>query len=138
MKKLFGKIVKHPRVAKSVAETDFLGAEFPTTPTAPPSKRIELEVGLHELTAEAPTNPALTTNAGSQAQYYPIDIIAIHGLNGHPFYTWTHKNGTLWLKDLLLVHLLGCRVYTYGYPSQVFSTSFMEGKEYARALLEWI
>ena len=29
-------------------------------------------------------------------------------------------------------------MYTYGYPSQVFSTSFMEVKEYARALLEWI
>ncbi|KAK0709354.1 hypothetical protein B0T26DRAFT_623891, partial [Lasiosphaeria miniovina] len=54
---------------------------------------------------------------------YPVDIIDIHGLNGHPFNTWTHENGTLWLRDLLPGHLPGCRVYTYGYPSDVFSKS---------------
>ncbi|KAK3311985.1 hypothetical protein B0H66DRAFT_506297 [Apodospora peruviana] len=66
---------------------------------------------------------------------YPVDIIAIHGLNGHPFDTWTHENGIMWLRDFLPGDLPGCRVYTYGYPSQVVSRSTMDVKGYARLLL---
>ena len=40
---------------------------------------------------------------------YEVDIIAIHGLNGHRLKTWTHDNGTLWLRDLLPKTLPGCR-----------------------------
>ncbi|KAK0611365.1 Alpha/Beta hydrolase protein [Immersiella caudata] len=69
-------------------------------------------------------------------EQYPVDIIAVHGLNGDAYTTWTHKNGVLWLQDLLPDLLPGCRVFTFGYPSQVvFSTSFAQVQEYARQLL---
>ncbi|KAH6861238.1 hypothetical protein B0T12DRAFT_336994, partial [Alternaria alternata] len=30
-----------------------------------------------------------------------IDVVAIHGLNGHREKTWTAGNGVHWLRDLL-------------------------------------
>jgi len=70
------------------------------------------------------------------SEQYPVDVIAVHGLNGDAFTTWTHENGILWLRDLLPTALPGSRVFTYGYPSQVvFSSSFAQVKEYARRLL---
>lgn len=67
---------------------------------------------------------------------FPVDIVAIHGLNGDAFSTWTHKpTGILWLRDLLPGYLLGCRVYTYGYPSKIFSQSSERVQEYALNLL---
>jgi hypothetical protein len=29
------------------------------------------------------------------------DKVAVHGLNGDPFTTWTHENGKIWLSDFL-------------------------------------
>ncbi|KZL70980.1 ankyrin repeat protein [Colletotrichum tofieldiae] len=81
------------------------------------------------LVASSPANPTASRS-------YPVDIVAIHGLNGDAFTTWTHTNGTLWIKDLLPQFLPGCRVFTYGYPSQlVFNSSFARVQEYARVLL---
>ncbi|KAH6873842.1 hypothetical protein B0T10DRAFT_234496 [Thelonectria olida] len=72
----------------------------------------------------------------SGSKNYPVDIIAVHGLNGDAFSTWCHKpDGTLWLRDLLPEFLPGCRVYTYGYPSKIFSESSARVQEYARNLL---
>ncbi|KAI0814366.1 hypothetical protein GGR55DRAFT_631560 [Xylaria sp. FL0064] len=69
-------------------------------------------------------------------QYYPVDIIAVHGLNGDAFTTWTHPNGTLWIKDILPSFIPGCRVYTYGYPSKAaFSSSLASVPEFSRGLL---
>src|SRR5450432_1070465 len=48
-----------------------------------------------------------------------IDIVAIHGLNGDVRRTWTHKNGTFWLQDLLPHAMPGARIFTYSYPSPV-------------------
>lgn len=70
---------------------------------------------------------------------YPVDIIAIHGLNGDAYATWTHENQTLWLRDLLPSFLPGSRIFTFGYPSHVaFSTSFASVQEYSRRLLSSI
>ena len=70
------------------------------------------------------------------AEQYPVDIIAIHGLNGDATHTWTHGNGTMWLRDLLPGFLPGCRVYTYGYPSKIFFNQSISGlQEYSRGLL---
>ncbi|KAF7908092.1 uncharacterized protein EAF01_003847 [Botrytis porri] len=50
-----------------------------------------------------------------------IDIIAIHGQNGHPINSWTNRdNGVLWLRDLLPGILdaypgMRIRVLSYGY-----------------------
>lgn len=87
--------------------------------------------------------PGLTalTAAGAGlpgAEIYPVDIISIHGLNGDSFTTWTHKNGRLWLRDFLPADLPGCRVFTYGYPSQIWSHSIAGVRVYAGRLLDLI
>ncbi|KAK5994802.1 Vegetative incompatibility HET-E-1-like protein [Cladobotryum mycophilum] len=75
----------------------------------------------------------------NELRQYPVDIIAVHGLAGDAFGTWRHANGTLWLRDLLPKFLPGCRVYTYGYPSKVFSNALVaQVQEYSRALLSSI
>ncbi|QPC72754.1 hypothetical protein HYE68_003506 [Fusarium pseudograminearum] len=67
---------------------------------------------------------------------FPVDIVAIHGLNGNAISTWRHQpDGTVWLRDLLPDFLPGCRVYTYGYPSKIWSQSSERIQEYALNLL---
>ena len=49
-----------------------------------------------------------------------VDIIAVHGLNGHPLNTWTkHDSKRCWLRDLLPSHLRQSRILTYGYNANV-------------------
>ena len=47
-------------------------------------------------------------------------IVAIHGLNGHPFNTWTYSN-TSWLCDeaMLPKAIKNARVLTWGYNASV-------------------
>lgn len=62
--------------------------------------------------------------------------MAIHGLNGNAYTTWEHENGTLWLRDLLQRDLPGSRIYTYGYPSELFwSHSVAKLRDYSGNLL---
>ena len=86
----------------------------------------EVESGLfllHEDTAAGPHD-------------YDLDIIAVHGLGGDAHKTWTHRDGTLWLRDLLPRHLPGARIYTYGYDSAIaFSQGTGTLKDHARDLL---
>ncbi|KAK8131115.1 hypothetical protein PG984_007553 [Apiospora sp. TS-2023a] len=75
----------------------------------------------------------------SPGQQFDVDIIAVHGLNGDAYTTWTHSNGTFWLRDLLPACLPGCRVYTYLYPSHTaFSSSYATICDYSRGLLDSI
>ena len=68
---------------------------------------------------------------------YTVDIVAVHGLGGNAYKTWTHSNGKLWLRDLLLEDLPNARVFTYGYNSAfVFSRETSTIRQFARALLE--
>ena len=46
-----------------------------------------------------------------------IDIVAVHGLNGHHKKSWTASNGVNWLVDLLPADLPNMRVYTWGYDA---------------------
>ncbi|QVM13232.1 hypothetical protein D8B26_007846 [Coccidioides posadasii str. Silveira] len=47
------------------------------------------------------------------------DLVAIHGLNGDAFGTWTHKESrVMWLRDLLPKELPNVRVMTYGYNAR--------------------
>src|SRR5438034_10041321 len=78
-------------------------------------------------------NPNSKMPLGAQ---FPVDVIAVHGLNGDHERSWTHKSsGTLWLRDLLLNDLPGARVYTYGYDSRIFAKNVMTTNDFARDLL---
>ncbi|KAK3363888.1 hypothetical protein B0T25DRAFT_528662 [Lasiosphaeria hispida] len=50
------------------------------------------------------------------------DIIAIHGLNGHPCGSWLSKteNPTMWLHEYLPLDTPRCRILLYGYKSNFF------------------
>ncbi len=92
---------------------------------------------------EEPEEPGLiqlnndeTAGDDDNAETYEVDIVAIHGLNGSAFGTWTHENATFWLKDLLAKDVHGARIFTYKYPSHVlFSKSKATTEEYAKTLL---
>jgi hypothetical protein len=65
------------------------------------------------------------------------DIIAVHGIDGNAWKTWEHSNGKLWLKDFLPKHVLGARIYSFGYPAEVaFTRGRGDLKGFARSLLE--
>ncbi|KAI8680929.1 hypothetical protein NCS55_00341800 [Fusarium keratoplasticum] len=70
------------------------------------------------------------------AGHYLVDIVAIHGLGGHPFKTWTEKEGRhLWLRDSLPVHVPQARIMTFGYDSTVvFGKSRSQIHDYAMDL----
>jgi len=70
-----------------------------------------------------------------------IDIVAIHGLNGHYQNTWsaTAPSGEQvnWLKDLLPRQIPNARIMSYGYNSAVqFSKSVAVTETFAEQLLE--
>ena len=45
-----------------------------------------------------------------------LSLVAVHGLNGHAFDTWTHKESkVMWLRDLLPQLIPNIRIMTYGY-----------------------
>lgn len=49
-------------------------------------------------------------------------VVAVHGLNGDPFRTWTTEGSEkMWLKDLNLLpsNLKNSRILTYGYNANV-------------------
>lgn len=62
---------------------------------------------------------------------FQVDIIAIHGLDGHRENTWKDKQDhqqsaedqPLWLRDFLPADLPGSRIFTYGYNSKVLGSS---------------
>ncbi|MCJ1425262.1 hypothetical protein MMC29_003150 [Sticta canariensis] len=60
-----------------------------------------------------------------------VDIVAVHGLNGHREKTWTYSNETggdsiMWLRDLLPVKIPRARVWTWGYDSRTHTRSRRE------------
>jgi hypothetical protein len=72
-----------------------------------------------------------------------IDIIAIHGINGHYTKTWTGMSATgqhmNWLKDFLPEKLPPARIFSYGYNSAVqFSKSTASIADFADELLSHI
>ncbi|KAH0551024.1 hypothetical protein GP486_007617 [Trichoglossum hirsutum] len=99
--------------------------------------------------ALTPLTPAVATSVSSKlglicltpdsedAQLNPglPDIVAIHGINGHPYESWT-RDGAFWLRDFLPEEIPGARVFSFGYDAQVvFTTSKASLDAYARSLL---
>lgn len=66
-------------------------------------------------------------------------IVAIHGLNGHAFKTWTDQDGHMWLRDSLPHHIPNSRIMTYGYDSALRHTkSKLHLNDFAQDLLSWL
>lgn len=64
-------------------------------------------------------------------------IVAVHGLNGHPFKTWT-KDNIIWFSQLLpeLLPDFDLRISTFGYNSKIaFGGSSFHFRDYAMQLL---
>ncbi|ORY59728.1 uncharacterized protein BCR38DRAFT_326985, partial [Pseudomassariella vexata] len=51
-----------------------------------------------------------------------VDIVFVHGLNGHRIYNWT-KQGVCWPRDLLAQDVPNARIITWGYASPVADTN---------------
>lgn len=66
-----------------------------------------------------------------------IDVVAVHGLQGHPLKTWEHENGSIWLRDFLPADVPVARIMTFGYESTVaFSKSFAKLDDISLQLLK--
>src|ERR1700738_657712 len=70
-----------------------------------------------------------------------IDIIAMHGLNGHYEKTWQAKSHSgkyvNWLRDFLAQQIPNARIMSYGYSSTVaYSKSVANIDTFAGQLLE--
>ncbi|KAA8896139.1 hypothetical protein FN846DRAFT_893538 [Sphaerosporella brunnea] len=66
---------------------------------------------------------------------YSSGLVAVHGLNGHAFQTWT-AGDRMWLRDFLPEQLPKARIMTYGYNSNVWdSSSTTTIPEFAQGLL---
>ncbi|KAI1372466.1 hypothetical protein F4677DRAFT_263568 [Hypoxylon crocopeplum] len=63
-------------------------------------------------------------------------IVAIHGLMGNSVETWTHEDGTLWLKDTLPPNLPDVRILSFGYDNRIFAESQNQFTDVARNLLD--
>ncbi|CCA70787.1 hypothetical protein PIIN_04722 [Serendipita indica DSM 11827] len=50
-----------------------------------------------------------------------VDIVAIHGLQGHRDKTWMSDNGVCWLRDLLPSDFPNARILSYGYDADTYS-----------------
>jgi hypothetical protein len=52
-----------------------------------------------------------------------VDIVAIHGLNGHREKTWTAENDTNWLRHLLPDDAPRARILSWGYDANTHAAS---------------
>lgn len=83
------------------------------------------------------SSPSPTPDHAHVGEKYPVDVVAVHGITGDAFDTWTHENENLWLRDFLPNDLLGVRVFSFGYPAEVFCTlSTGNFDSFCRSLLE--
>ena len=79
----------------------------------------------------------LSKDLSKAVPQHNADIIAVHGLGGEAYKTWTHTNGTMWLRDFLPSDLPGARVFTYGYKADIFFSREKDSlRNLARSLLE--
>ncbi|KAM3533696.1 hypothetical protein MY4038_003011 [Beauveria bassiana] len=58
----------------------------------------------------------------SEGDHPAIDIVALHGLNGHREKTWTASNGVHWLRDLLPEDLPQARILCWGYDANTHAS----------------
>jgi hypothetical protein len=67
---------------------------------------------------------------------YRIDVVALHGITGDAYNTWT-KEKCFWLRDILPDALPGARIFSYGYDARVIlSKSVANLDAYSLSLLQ--
>ncbi|RYO00079.1 hypothetical protein AA0121_g13434 [Alternaria tenuissima] len=89
----------------------------------------------------APADPSTTSLSAESAVSAPyglhvvsegiapvVDIVAVHGLNGHCEKTWTADNGVNWLRNLLPHDLPDARIFSWGYDANTHSSSHMSSQ----------
>lgn len=83
-------------------------------------------------------NPQSSHFGGVEAEEtFLLDIVALHGITGDAYDTWTHENGKFWLRDFIPEDFPGARVFSFGYDAEVFfSRSKGNIESFARSLLE--
>ncbi|KAK3297151.1 uncharacterized protein B0H64DRAFT_416349 [Chaetomium fimeti] len=92
-----------PKLSRFVDRTKQVLSRKPRSP----SQRVEHPQGLEVV---------------SEGQDPIIDIVALHGLNGHREKTWTAENGVHWLRDLLPEDLPQARILCWGYDANTHAT----------------
>lgn len=103
---------------------------LPPGPIAVSNERTE-KYGLFRLRPSA----FVAEDAGSGDRSF-LDIVAVHGITGDAYDTWEHGNNR-WLQDFIPKEMPGVRVFSYGYPAEVFCTlNTGDLDSYARSLLE--
>ncbi|KAF2469566.1 uncharacterized protein BDR25DRAFT_343591 [Lindgomyces ingoldianus] len=86
-------------------------------------------IGLIELTGQDECS-------GPASERGWADIVAIHGIGGDAYRTWTASNGALWLSDFLPKDIENVRVFSFGYDARVWPTRAKGTVEsFARSLL---
>jgi hypothetical protein len=78
-----------------------------------------------------------TTRNGCDASHTNVDIVAVHGLGGSLYHTWTEKDsGRLWLRDFLPNDIKDAHIMTFGYNSGLaFTGSTSRIEDFALELL---
>ncbi|ESZ93142.1 hypothetical protein SBOR_6469 [Sclerotinia borealis F-4128] len=84
-------------------------------------------------------NPIPTPPRDGESSYR-IDVVALHGIKGDAYNTWTEKKGeneNMWLRDQLPNELPGARIFSFGYDANVlFSRGTGDIEDFATNLLE--
>ena len=67
----------------------------------------------------------------------PADVVAITGIDGHAYGSWSGGNPKrMWLRDFLSKDLPKCRVMTYGYNSKLSTPGLHTIADFGRGLRE--
>ena len=95
--------------------------------------------GFSSSIAESPLQPSRSSPDSGPPPLSDVfsSIVAVHGLGGHLYDTWTEeKSGKMWLRDFLPSQVPHTRIMSYGYDSLVaFSKSELELGDVAADLL---
>ena len=97
--------------------------------TEPFKRQRREKYGLFELNPDDQTD--------TPGERYAVDFVSVHGITGDAYSTWTAANGVFWLQDFLPKQFPGAKVYSFGYPADVFYSKSAAGLDmHARGLLE--